>query len=103
MAEIANKTYQSLRDLMDLKQRQANVSEAGMSRAQVEVSARHWRLIMLLIINTIIFPQMSVLATIVGMNVKLLDSGTTLELEIFSYLVSGLFCYCDHCPHLGLQ
>lgn len=80
MADTANKTYESLRDLMDLKQRQANVWEARIARNQVEVTARHGRSIMLFTIVTIIFLPMSVLATIFGINVKQWNSGSDLGL-----------------------
>lgn len=87
MADTANKTYESLRDLMDLKQRQANVSEARTSRAQVEVSARHGRSIMLFTIVTIIFLPMSVLATMFGMNVKQLNRDSALDLGYISAIL----------------
>lgn len=87
MADTANKIYESLRDLMDLKQRQANVSEARTSRAQVEVSARHGRSIMLFTIVTIIFLPMSVLATIFGMNVKQLNTGSNLDIGYISAIL----------------
>jgi CorA-like Mg2+ transporter protein len=87
MADTANKTYESLRDLMDLKQRQANVWEARIARNQVEVTARHGRSIMLFTIVTIIFLPMSVMATIFGMNVKQLNSGSSLGLGSVSAIL----------------
>ncbi len=87
MADTATKTYESLRDLMDLKQRQANVSEARTARAQVEVSARHGRSIMLFTIVTIIFLPMSVLATIFSMNVKQFNTGSSLSLGYISAIL----------------
>lgn len=87
MAETAKGTYEALRDLMDLKQRQANVSEARTSRAQVEVSARHGRSIMLFTIVTIIFLPMSVLAGIFGINAKQFNADNSLDFGLISIIL----------------
>ena len=68
MAVTAKGIYKSLRDLLDLKQRQANISEARTARYQVEISARQGRSILVLTIVTIIFLPFSVIATILGIN-----------------------------------
>ena len=88
IAHTAEQTYQSLRDLMDLKQRQAHVSEARSARAQVEVSTRHGRSIMLFTVVTIIFLPMSFLASLFGMNSIELNDGSKLDL---SFILSILF------------
>lgn len=68
MAYTAKATHTSLHGLLDLKQRQAAVSEARTVRYQVEISAKQGRSIMLLTIFTIFFLPISVMATIFGMN-----------------------------------
>ena len=88
IAQTANQTYQSLQDLMDLKQRQANVSEARSARAQVEVSTRHGRSIMLFTVVTIIFLPMSFLASVFGMNSTQLNNGSNLSI---GFILSIIF------------
>ena len=79
MAITAKGIYDSLRDLLDLKQRQANVSEARTARYQIETTARHGRYILLFTIFTIIFLPMSVIATMLGMNIEQLNPGSELK------------------------
>jgi Mg2+ and Co2+ transporter CorA len=87
MAVTAKGIYDSLRDLLDLKQRQANVSEARTARYQIEISARHGRSILLFTVITIIFLPMSVIATILGMNLKEFNSQNDLKLWFASLLL----------------
>ena len=87
MGVTAKEIYDSLRDLLDLKQRQANVSEARTVRYQIETSARHGRYILLFTVFTIIFLPMSVIATILGMNLEQLNPGSKLKLWLASLLL----------------
>lgn len=75
MAESAQAALDSLQGLLDLKQRQANVSEARTVRYQVEISARQGRSIMLLTVMTIVFLPVSVIAAIFSMNAFELNGG----------------------------
>jgi membrane protein YqaA with SNARE-associated domain len=59
---------------MDLKQKQANVSEARSSRKQAEAAARHGRIILLFTVVTIIFLPMSFLTGWFSMNAKDLNN-----------------------------
>ena len=87
MAITAKGIYDSLRDLLDLKQRQANVSEARTARYQIETTARHGRYILLFTIFTIIFLPMSVIATMLGMNIEQLNPGSKLKLWLANLLL----------------
>ena len=87
MAFTAKGIYDSLRDLLDLKQRQANVSEARTARYQIEISARHGRTILLFTIITIIFLPMSVIAAILGMNLSEFNPTNKLKLWFASLLL----------------
>lgn len=78
MAESALATQNSLQGLLDLKQRQAAVSEARTVRYQVEISAKQGRSIMLLTVVTIVFLPVSVIAAIFGMNAFELNAGSKL-------------------------
>jgi CorA-like Mg2+ transporter protein len=75
MADSARAVQESLQGLLDLKQRQANVSEARTVRYQVEISARQGRSIMVLTVVTILFLPVSVIAAIFGMNAWELNEG----------------------------
>ena len=75
MAITAKGTYDSLRDLLDLKQRQANISEARTARYQVEISARQGRSILVLTVVTIVFLPISVIAGIFGINASVFVKG----------------------------
>jgi hypothetical protein len=87
MAMTAKSIYDSLRDLLDLKQRQANVSEARTARYQIEMSARHGRSVLLFTIITIIFLPMSVIATMLGMNVTELNGQNSLRMRVASLIL----------------
>ena len=73
--------------LTDLKQRQANVSEAPTVGYQIETSARHGRYILLFTVFTIIFLPISVITTILGMNLEQLNPGSKLKLWLASLLL----------------
>jgi hypothetical protein len=87
MAITAKSIYNSLRDLLDLKQRHANVSEARTARYQIEMSARHGRSILLFTIITIIFLPMSVIATMLGMNITELNEQNKLRMWFASLIL----------------
>jgi membrane protein YqaA with SNARE-associated domain len=72
---------------MDLKQKQANVSEARSSRRQAEATARHGRIILLFTVVTIIFLPMSFLATWFGMNAKGINEGSELGLGFIAAII----------------
>jgi len=55
---------------MDLKQKQANLSESRMSRFQAQTSASHSRIMLLFTVVTIIFLPLSFLASWFGMNIQ---------------------------------
>jgi hypothetical protein len=87
MAITAKSIYNSLRDLLDLKQRQANVSEARTARYQIEMSARHGRSVLLFTIITVIFLPMSVIATMLGMNIRELNEQNNLRMWFASLIL----------------
>lgn len=62
-------------DQMDLKQKQANVSEARSSRKQAEAMARQGRIILPITVVTIIFLPISFRATWFGMNANSMTEG----------------------------
>ncbi|KAL2072116.1 hypothetical protein VTL71DRAFT_11459, partial [Oculimacula yallundae] len=59
----AEKTYLSLKDLLDLKQKQANVSEARSQRQQAQATARQGQTLMLFTVITVFFLPLSFLTT----------------------------------------
>ncbi|CZT01292.1 uncharacterized protein RCO7_01996 [Rhynchosporium graminicola] len=59
----AEKTYLSLNDLLDLKQKQANVSEARSQRQQAQETARQGQTLMLFTVITVFFLPLSFLTT----------------------------------------
>jgi hypothetical protein len=87
MAITAKSIYDSLRDLLDLKQRQANVSEARTARYQIEISARHGRSVLLFTIIIIFFLPMSVIATMLGMNITELNGQNNLRMRVASLIL----------------
>ena len=92
MAATAQDTRDSLHNLLDLKQRQANVSEARTVRYQVEISAQQGQSILLLTIVTIVFLPVSVVAAIFGMNAIELGQKGSLHLGM-ELTVMALFCF----------
>ncbi|RYN91333.1 hypothetical protein AA0119_g10561 [Alternaria tenuissima] len=65
-----NHTYKMLSDLLDLKQKYANVQEARSSREQAEATAQQGKTIMVFTIVTIVFLPLSFMATFFAMQVK---------------------------------
>jgi Mg2+ and Co2+ transporter CorA len=83
----ARRMYGDLRHQIDLKQKQANISEARSSRRQAEASARHGRIILLFTVVTIIFLPMSFLASWFGMNAKGINSGSNIPVGIIAAII----------------
>ena len=66
-AQTAQKAY---KELLDMKQKQANVDEAHLAREQTEVAAEQSRSIMIFTIFTIIFLPLSFFASVFGINAR---------------------------------
>ena len=70
LASTADTSHSEIQSQMDLKQKQANLSESRMSRFQAQASASHSRIMLLFTVVTIIFLPLSFLATWFGMNIE---------------------------------
>lgn len=70
MRKNANLANQSFKDLLDIKQKQANVDEARMARWQADVSQNQSRSIMIFTVITIIFLPLTFFTGLFGMNVR---------------------------------
>lgn len=84
-AETAKKAY---KELLDMKQKQANIDEMHLTREQTEVAADQSRSIMIFTIFTIIFLPLSFFASVFGINAREW-SGTSTNLSlhnIFLYM-----------------
>lgn len=84
-AQTAQKAY---KELLDMKQKQANIFEAHLTREQTEVAADQSRSIMIFTIFTIIFLPLSFFASVFGINAREW-SGTPTNLSlhnIFLYM-----------------
>ena len=79
-AQTAQKAY---KELLDMKQKQANVDEAHLTREQTEVATDQSRSIMIFTIFTIIFLPLSFFASVFGINAREW-SGTTTNLSLHS-------------------
>ncbi|KAH7370046.1 hypothetical protein BKA65DRAFT_10708 [Rhexocercosporidium sp. MPI-PUGE-AT-0058] len=66
----AEKTYLSLNDLLDLKQKQANVSEARSQRQQAQETARQGQTLMLFTVITVFFLPLSFLTTFFQLDIS---------------------------------
>ncbi|KAL9616697.1 MAG: hypothetical protein Q9160_008450 [Pyrenula sp. 1 TL-2023] len=66
----ANLANQSFKDLLDIKQKQANVDEARMARWQADVSQNQSRSIMIFTVITIIFLPLTFFTGLFGMNIR---------------------------------
>ncbi|EHK99127.1 hypothetical protein M7I_4959 [Glarea lozoyensis 74030] len=64
------RVYKAICDLLDLKQKQASVSEAYSARQEAKESARQGNIILVFTIVTIIFLPLSFIAAIFSMNAK---------------------------------
>lgn len=82
-AQTAQKAY---KELLDMKQKQANVDEAHLTREQTEVAAEQSRSIMIFTIFTIIFLPLSFFASVFGINARGW-SGTSTNLSLHTIFV----------------
>lgn len=76
MDEQAERLYQSLTDLLDLKQKHSNALEARFASEQALAAARSGQTVMVFTIVTIIFLPMSFIAAYFGINIDSFDSLT---------------------------
>lgn len=79
-AQTAQKAY---KELLDMKQKQANIDEAHLTREQTEVAADQSRSIMIFTIFTIIFLPLSFFASVFGINAREW-SGTPTNLSLYN-------------------
>ena len=70
MLESARAAQSAFKDLLDMKQKQANIVEAQLARKQTEVAADQSRSIMVFTIFTIIFLPLSFFASVFGINAQ---------------------------------
>ncbi|KAK8067584.1 hypothetical protein PG996_006696 [Apiospora saccharicola] len=73
MDEQAERLYQSLTDLLDLKQKHSNALEARFASEQALAAARSGQTVMVFTIVTIIFLPMSFIAAYFGINIDSFD------------------------------
>ncbi|KAI9727442.1 MAG: hypothetical protein M1834_008386 [Cirrosporium novae-zelandiae] len=82
MKKSAMEAQQSVSNLLDLKQKQANVDEARMARWQADVSQHQSRSVMIFTIFTVIFLPLSFFTSLFGMNARdWSGSSTNLSLQ----------------------
>ncbi|KAK7917809.1 ankyrin repeat protein [Apiospora marii] len=74
MDEQAERLYQSLTDLLDLKQKHSNALEARFASEQALAAARSGQTVMVFTIVTIIFLPMSFISSYFGVNIDSFDS-----------------------------
>ena len=70
MLKSAQTAQKSFKELLDMKQKQANIVEAHLAREQTEVAADQSRSIMIFTIFTIIFLPLSFFASVFGINAR---------------------------------
>ena len=90
MRKSASTAQSAYKDLLDMKQKQANIVEAHLSREQVDNSQEQARSILIFTIVTIIFLPLSFFASVFGMNARDWSGqadNPTLH-TIFTYMVS---------------
>ncbi|KAL8824737.1 MAG: hypothetical protein Q9191_004855 [Dirinaria sp. TL-2023a] len=88
MLKSAQTAQQACKELLDMKQKQANIDEAHLARQQTEVAADQSRSIMIFTVFTIIFLPLSFFASVFGINAREW-SGTSTNLSlhaIFLYM-----------------
>ncbi|EPE36766.1 SH3-domain-containing protein [Glarea lozoyensis ATCC 20868] len=121
------RVYKAICDLLDLKQKQASVSEAYSARQEAKESARQGNIILVFTIVTIIFLPLSFIAAIFSMNAKEINDfagrtvrgvlvvmlpftvGTLIFSLILAYYISikwfliGLFTWARHRHNQALK
>lgn len=70
MLKSAEAAQGPFKDLLDMKQKQANIMEAHLAREHAEVAADQSRSVMIFTIFTIIFLPLSFFASVFGINVR---------------------------------
>lgn len=89
MLKGAVAAQRAFKDLLDMKQKQANIVEAHLAREQTEVAADQSRSVMIFTIFTIIFLPLSFFASVFGINSREWAGGNYLHLgTIFTYMCS---------------
>lgn len=93
MLKGAQAAQKAFKELLDMKQKQANIVEAHLAREQTEVAADQSRSVMIFTIFTIIFLPLSFFASVFGINAREWsgqpgDENTALPTlhEIFTYM-----------------
>lgn len=90
MLKSAQAAQRAFKELLDMKQKQANIVEAHLAREQTEVAADQSRSVMIFTIFTIIFLPLSFFASIFGINAREwsgVQTNWTLR-SIFTYMGS---------------
>lgn len=90
MMKGAHAAQRAFKELLDMKQKQANFVEAHLAREQTEVAADQSRSVMIFTIFTIIFLPLSFFASVFGINAREWSgtpSNPSLH-EIFFYMVT---------------
>lgn len=93
MDRQAERIYKSITDMLDLKQKHANVFEARFARDQAAVGARQSQTIMVFTIVTIIFLPLSFIAAFFAINIREFprtEQGTSLPLGYVSKYLFGI-------------
>lgn len=70
MLKSAQAAQRAFKELLDMKQKQANIVEAHLAREQTEVAADQSRSVMIFTIFTIIFLPLSFFASVFGINAR---------------------------------
>ncbi len=83
MVKNAQASQRAFKELLDMKQKQANIFEAQLARKQTEVMAYQSRSVMIFTIFTIIFLPLSFFASIFGMNAREW-SGVSTNMNLYS-------------------
>ena len=87
MLKGAVAAQKAFKELLDMKQKQANIVEAHLAREQTEVAADQSRSVMIFTIFTIIFLPLSFFASVFGINSKEWTGGNYPHLHtIFTYM-----------------
>lgn len=93
MRESAKAAREAFKDLLDMKQKQANIIEAHLARDQTKVAADQSRTVMIFTIFTIIFLPLSFFASVFGINAKEWQNGPDGSIhylslhDIFTYMI----------------